>query len=1128
MKKRTLSLALCLMIVLGLVLPLTARAQEPERKLVRVGWYESTYCYRDQYGQRRGIAYEYQRKIAAHTGWTYEYVEDSWPNLLQMLIDGEIDLLSDVSRTEQRAELMLFPTLAMGAESYYLYIDADNSVIDPEKLQSLSGKRVAVNKGSFQEGLLRDWMAKNGVTLEIVELTDNEAYTMDMLAQGRIDALVSMDSFGSQERVVPVMKIGASDYYFAVNKARPDLLAELNAALTAIQDEDPYFNQRMFDQYVNLTRTNAFLTPRLESWLESHGAVRIGYWEDYLPFCASDRQTGALTGALKDWLAHASNCLKNAEISFEAVPYPTTDAALAAMKRGEIDCAFPINLSTYTGEAMGVLTTNAIAKTEMSLLMRTEGRAEITPGKKLTVAVDVGNTNYVTLIRDNFPEWTILSCPGTEACFRAVSENEADGVLACNSRMGDYEPQREKHRLVAIPIGETMGLSVAVSEDSPELYSILNKISILSSGEEMDYAMASYMYADQKISFLDFLKDNWLGAVAVLFAVLFVILFLLYRNLEAERRASEQQKLLDEAAEIAELKQTIASLLDNMPGINFTKDAETGEYLACNQAFANFANRQSPKEVVGLTAAQLFDEQTAAHYAEDDKLALSMDEPLIFHEDVPDGAGGLRQIRVTKLKYTDDAGRLCVLGIRQDVTDSVRIRREEATTKEAYEKARSAGVAYLHIAEALARSYTDLYYVNLDTEQYIEYRTEEDSGSLAEVRRGWHFFEQCQVEAGQLVYPEDRDAVLRALDRKTLVKALDQNNTFSLTYRLIGGQGPTYVRMKVTRMKDDDRYIILGITDVDDEAKQRNAAARMKEEQTAYARLRALAGEFLSIYIVDPETNRYRVFSADAGLETFSLPKQGPDFFTESRERIPNVIYPEDLNRFLSAFTRETILADIERHGIFTLSYRLMLEGKPRYVRLKAVMVEEKEGTRLIVGVNDIDKQVHQEETYVKNLAQAKIEASVDALTGVKNRHAYLMAEERLNNQIEEGRDPAFAVVVLDVNDLKKINDGQGHGAGDQYLRDACKIVCNTFKRSPVFRIGGDEFAVISQGEDYARIEELMRQMDEHNAQARQNGGIIIACGMARRENDETVAPVFERADQNMFGNKNDLKSADA
>ena len=1123
--KRALALAICLLMTLCMVLPLTAHAQEPEQKVVRVGWYESTYCYRDQYGQRRGIAYEYQRRIAAHTGWTYEYVEDSWPNLLQMLIDGKLDLLSDVSYKEERAALMLYPALAMGAESYYLYMDADNTEINPENLRSMNGKRVGVNKGSFQEGLLRDWIAKNGVSLEIVELTDNEAYTMDMLAQGRIDALVSMDSFGSQERVVPVTQIGASDYYFAVNKARPDLLAELNAALTAIQDEDPYFNQRMFDQYVNLTRTNAFLTPRLESWLESHGAVRVGYWEDYLPFCATDRQTGELTGALKDWLAHASGCLKNAKVSFEAVPYPSTDAALAAMKRGEIDCVFPINLSAHSGETMGVLTTDPVMKTGMSLLARPEGRAEITRGKELTVAVDAGNTNYTTLIRDDIPEWTILSCPGLEACFRAVADNEADGVLACNYRMANYEPLREKYRLVAIPIGETMGFSVAVNEDSRELYSILNKISNLSSGENMEYALGAYMYANQKQTFFDFLKDNWVGAIAALFALLFAVFFLLYRNQKAERRASEQQALLEEAAEIAKLKQTISSLLDNMPGMYFTKDAETGAYLACNQAFAAFADRRSPEEVVGLTAAQLFDEQTAAHYAEDDKLALTMDEPFTFYEDETDDDGSPRQVRITKLKYTDDAGRLCVLGIRQDVMDNVRVRREDAKTKEAYEKARSAGIAYIHIAQALARSYTDLYYVNLNTEQFIEYRTEEDSGSLTEVRRGWHFFEQCQIEAEQLVYPEDRDAVLRALDRKTLVSELDQNNTFAMTYRLIGEHGPVYVRMKVTRMQDDDRYIILGISDVDDEARQRNAAARMKQEQIAYSRLRALAGDFLSIYIVDPETNRYRIFSADAGLEAFALPREGTDFFKESLQRIRDVIYPEDLNRFLSAFTRDTVLADIERHGIFTLSYRLMVEGKPRYVRLKAVMVEEKEGKRLIVGVNDIDKQVHQEESYVKNLAQAKITASVDALTGVKNRHAYLMAEQRLNSQIEDGREPAFAVVVLDVNDLKTVNDSLGHDAGDQYLREACRIVCNTFKHSPVFRIGGDEFAVISQGDDCARIEELMRQMGEHNDQALQNGGIVIACGMAKRADDESVAPVFERADQSMYENKSNLKA---
>ena len=66
----------------------------------------------------------------------------------------------------------------------------------------------------------------------------------------------------------------------------------------------------------------------------------MGYRDDYLPFCDADKATGELTGTLKDYLAHASNCLKNAAVSFEATPYPSTDAAFEAMQRGEIDCVF--------------------------------------------------------------------------------------------------------------------------------------------------------------------------------------------------------------------------------------------------------------------------------------------------------------------------------------------------------------------------------------------------------------------------------------------------------------------------------------------------------------------------------------------------------------------------------------------------------------------------------------------------------------------------------------------------------------------------------------------------------------------------------------------------------------------
>ena len=1118
---------LLLLFSLAVVLaaPYGTFAQEASRKVVRVGWFDSSFCYWDQFGRRNGIDYEYQQKISAYTGWTYEYVEDSWPNLFQMLIDGEIDLLSDVSLTEERTALMSFPDLPMGAEAYYIYADAQNREISAQDLSTFNGKRIGVNQGSVQEGFLREWAEKRGLVIDVVPLVADEAESLDMVVRNEIDGYATIYTLGAEERVYPVCRVGESNFYYAVNKRRPDLLAELNMALSGIQDEDPYFNQRISEEHhFNTTKKDIFLTPDQEDWLSAHGAIRIGYLDDYLPFCQTDGETGELTGALKDYLAHAVNSLRK-DIQFKAIPYTTTEAALKALKAGEVDCVFPVNLSTYDAEQMGVRLTDPAMKTEMNVVVRTPDNQSISRNSTVTFAVTAENVNLDTFIMEQYPSCKRVAFADDRACFEAVDSRKADCILESNYRIPEKEDIIDKYNFFSVPTGESMPFAFAVNRDENMLYFILNRTVTMTKSEDMDSALASYMKSNQEVSFSRFLRDHWAIVLGAVSAVFFVVVMLLSQKLKAERRANEQQKMLDEAAEIVELKQTISSLLDHMPGMNFSKDAKTGVYLACNQSFADYARKGTPDNVIGLTAADIFDPETAAKFDEEDRIALSMDQPYIFFENVQDAAGNRRQLQTTKLKYTDVFGRQCVLGICQDVTNVVSVRRENAATKEDYEKARSVSIIFTHIAQTLAWGYASLYYVNLDSEEFIEFQTDGESGTLTEARRGWHFFEQCQVDIEQVVHPDDRALLRDTLDRKKLTDKLTRNKTLVVNYRLLQKGGATYVSMRISRMTDDERYIVIGVMDVDEQMKQRRAAERMKEESIAYARLSALTGEYLCIYVVVPETGYYRVFSASAGYEKLVQAKTGGDFFAAIQEAARRINHPEDLNRFLSAFTRENVLAEIGQHGIFTLTYRIVMDGAPLYVQLKAAIIEEKEGARLIVGINDIEAQVRQEETYVRRLAQARKNANIDALTGVKNRHAYLDAEERLNSQIAERRAPEFAIVILDVNDLKKVNDTDGHKAGDQYLRNACKIICDVFKHSPVFRIGGDEFAVIAQGSDYADIETLIQRVYAQNTRAKHGGGIVIACGMAKYEGDASVAPVFERADQKMYENKSSLKA---
>ena len=611
--------------------------------------------------------------------------------------------------------------------------------------------------------------------------------------------------------------------------------------------------------------------------------------------------------------------------------------------------------------------------------------------------------------------------------------------------------------------------------------------------------------------------------IGVMFAYMLLITTA-YKETEEQNARLTERALA--AERIAELSESVSVLLANMPAMTFSKDVKTGKYLACNQSFADYAHKETPEGVAGLTDAEIFDSVTAAHFVEDDQMALSMDEPYVFYEDVLDAAGNPRQFQTTKLKFVDPDGRLCLLGMCADVTDIVSIRRGEATTKEAYEKARRNGIINTHIAQTLAHGYTDLFYVNLETGEFIEYQSSEEGGDLTEVRHGQDFFESCKREAGQLIFSEDRDAFLSAMDRKKLLENLERNSVFVMTYRRLVDGKPIFVNMRVSRMKDDSRYIVIGVTDVDEQVKQRRAEERIQQERIIYSRLHALSGNILCVYVVDTETGHYSEFtSSDDYAETFDQAREGTDFFTTLRDAARTYSHPDDTNRVLSLLTQENVMAEIKRSGVFVLGYRIMVDGNPVHFQLKAAMVEENGSQRLIVGLDNVDAQVRQEEEYGKRLAEAQNEASIDALTGVKNKHAYLEMETHMDLLIAENRQAPFAIVMLDVNDLKKINDTAGHQSGDQYLRDACKIICDVFKHSPVFRVGGDEFAVVAKEEDYAHIEELVEKIGNHNAEASRTGGIVVACGMAKFEEDHCVASVFERADEAMYDNKNALKS---
>ena len=419
---------------------------------------------------------------------------------------------------------------------------------------------------------------------------------------------------------------------------------------------------------------------------------------------------------------------------------------------------------------------------------------------------------------------------------------------------------------------------------------------------------------------------------------------------------------------------------------------------------------------------------------------------------------------------------------------------------------------YNDVAKALSADYINLYYVNLETEQFVEFSPDPVREDLTVERHGDDFFAASRKDAMVHIFKEDRERFFNSFYKENVVKALDTKGAFTLSYRLVMDDTPVYVNMKAVRMQGDNKHIIIGVNNVDGQMKQQEAMERIRLEEITLARVTALSGDFICIYTVDPVTDRFVEYNASRDYEGLGLSRSGMDFFNETRQQSERTIYEEDRARFNALFTKENIMREIEKTGLFSLIYRLLLDGEPTYCSVKAALVEEQDGQKLIVGVNNVDSQVRREQEYEQKLYSARSKANLDTLTGVKNRYAYDNMSDVLAHQIEEGEQVRYAIAICRVNGLDEINETKGREEGDRLLREACAIICNTFKHSPVFRVAGAEFAAVAQGHDYDCVEELVGELVESSHEGALSGA-VITCGMAKYDGSGNVASVFERAD---------------
>ena len=260
-------------------------------------------------------------------------------------------------------------------------------------------------------------------------------------------------------------------------------------------------------------------------------------------------------------------------------------------------------------------------------------------------------------------------------------------------------------------------------------------------------------------------------------------------------------------------------------------------------------------------------------------------------------------------------------------------------------------LTYTNVARALSSDYIYLYYVNIETENFIEYSSEGGVNSLSAERHGENFFDVARRDSNVFLDADDRTPFLEAFTKENILRNIDEHGSFILTYRLLIEGEPAYVSMKIMRMSDDDSHIIIGVSNVDAQMRQQETIERLQEEQITYSRISVLMGDFIAIYTVDPETGSYQQYSASKDFSDLATSKGGNDFFGDSVKESRQVIHPDDLDYFMAEFSRERMLAKAKKGRVFELHYRIMINKEPVNICLRAGLVTEKDGPKLIVGI---------------------------------------------------------------------------------------------------------------------------------------------------------------------------------
>ena len=581
---RTLAVALAALTVLSAVLPAPAFAADSDQqvKKVRVGWLVNNAGFQEGTPGERlsGWGYEYLQTLSYYTkGWQYEYVSGTFTELMNMLEAGEIDLMTNISYSEEREQTLLFSSNPEGTERYYIYAKADRDDLAKGDPQALQGLTIGCNAGVMQTIVGQQWLADQGVTCTYKEI-DTGGALFEALSDGEVDAIIMNDTISSPD-ASPMFYVGSSDYYFAVPKSRPDLMNDINAAMTAIARVNPRYNDEVKSSYSAQNSGSSSLTGPEASWLKANGnTITLGYLVNQLPYCTQN-DDGEMEGSLTSL---ATTLHDKFGITVKTVAFSNNEKMVEALSDGTIDAALPFFRDYWLAEQKGVAQSNSMGTVSLTAIHVSN---DLDSDLKDIACTENAIINRFEL-ESLFPDATVTEYPNKDEALNALRVGKARCIIVPSTRLETIRDTYDIEDFETQELTNTAELSCMIPRGKPELLGIINK-GIINAGESLSASSYSpTSYSAQESDTFQFVYRNRTAIATVIICMLLTGIAILVWSLQRAQEARQKADAANAAktAFLTRMSHGIRTPLNGILGLIEIEELKEGDMQVARESRA--------------------------------------------------------------------------------------------------------------------------------------------------------------------------------------------------------------------------------------------------------------------------------------------------------------------------------------------------------------------------------------------------------------------------------------------------------------------------------------------------------------------------------------------------------------